>query len=81
MIKGPLQNSGVILTHGAIGANLSPGFSYVVVDSYGIELLHPIREGRSPAQLGRKGKSNHRWIIGGKLCLLVTQFGLVAGWV
>jgi hypothetical protein len=52
-----------------------------VVDSYGIELLHPIREGRSPAQLGRKGKSNHRWIIGGKLCLLVTQLGLVAGWV
>ena len=31
-----------------------------VVDSYGIELLHPMREGRSAQQIGRKGKSNHR---------------------
>jgi len=38
-----------------------------VADSYGIELLHPMREGRSPRQIGRKGKSNHRWIVGGKL--------------
>lgn len=52
-----------------------------VVDSYGIELLHPIREGRSRAQFARKGKSNHRWIIGAKLCLLVTQLGLITGWV
>ena len=37
-----------------------------VIDSYGIELLHPIREGRSPKQIGKKGKSNHRWIVGGK---------------
>ena len=35
-----------------------------VVDSYGIELIHPIREGRSPAQIGKKGLSNHRWIAG-----------------
>lgn len=48
-----------------------------VIDSYGIELIHPIRQGRSPAQFGRKGKSNYRWIIGGKLCLLLNQFGLV----
>ena len=41
-----------------------------VIDSYGIELLHPIREGRSPKQIGKKGKSNHRWIVGGKLCFL-----------
>jgi len=51
-----------------------------VVDSYGIELLHPMREGRSWQQIGRKGKSNHRWIVGGKLCLLLTQLGLVVGW-
>jgi hypothetical protein len=31
-----------------------------VIDSYGIALIHPIREGRSPGQLGKKGKSNHR---------------------
>ena len=39
----------------------------------GIELIHPIREGRSPQQIGRKGLSNHRWIAGGKLCLLLNQ--------
>jgi len=52
-----------------------------IADSYGIELLHPIREGRSEAQIGKKGakqvpvraarrrgmgKSNYRWIVGGK---------------
>ncbi len=51
-----------------------------VVDSYGIELLHPIREGRSPQQIGRKGKSNYRWIVGGKLCLLLNHLGLVVAW-
>ena len=51
-----------------------------VVDSYGIELLHPLREGRSARQIGRKGKSNHRWIVGGKLCLLLNQGGLVVAW-
>jgi hypothetical protein len=38
-------------------------------------LIRPIREGRSPQQIGRKGVSNHRWIVGGKLCLLVNQYG------
>jgi len=51
-----------------------------VVDSYGIELLHPMREGRSRQQIGRKGKSNHRWIVGGKLCLLLNHLGLVVAW-
>jgi len=51
-----------------------------VIDTYGIELIHPIREGRSPQQIGRKGVSNHRWIVGGKLCLLLNQYGLVVGW-
>jgi hypothetical protein len=50
------------------------------IDTYGIELIHPIREGRSDQQIGRKGKSNHRWIVGGKLCLLVNHLGLVVGW-
>ena len=48
-----------------------------VIDTYGIELIHPMREGRSPQQIGRKGLSNHRWIVGGKLCLVVNQYGLV----
>jgi hypothetical protein len=51
-----------------------------VIDSYGIELLHPIREGRSPQQIGKKGISNHRWIVGGKLCYLLNHLGLIVAW-
>src|SRR5262249_50437852 len=49
------------------------------IDTYGSELIHPIREGRSPQHIGRTGLSNHRWIVGGKLCLLLNQSGLVVG--
>ena len=38
-----------------------------VVDSYGIELIHPVRHGRAQQSIGQKGRSNHRWIVGGKL--------------
>ena len=31
-----------------------------VIDSYGIELIHPRREGRSSKKIGRKGLSNKR---------------------
>jgi hypothetical protein len=48
-----------------------------VADSYGIELIHPMREGRSPAQIGKKGQSNHRWIVGGKLCFVLNQWGVI----
>jgi len=51
-----------------------------VIDSYGIELLHPIREGRSENQIGKKGKSNKRWIVGGKLCYLLNHLGLIVDW-
>lgn len=51
-----------------------------VIDSYGIEMIHPVREGRSNQQYGRKGLSNKRWIVGGKLCLIVNQDGLVVAW-
>lgn len=51
-----------------------------VIDAYGIELIHPIREGRSPKQIGKKGVSNHRWIVGGKLCLLINQQGRIVDW-
>jgi len=60
---------------------LAPPTLLGVVDSYGIELIHPIREGRSPAQIGRKGLSNHRWIVGVKLCLLANHRGEVVGWM
>ena len=51
-----------------------------VIDSYGIELLHPVREGRSEQQIGKKGQSNRRWIVGGKLCYLLNHLGLIVGW-
>ena len=51
-----------------------------VIDTYGLELIHPMREGRSPQQIGRKGLSNHRWMVGGKLCLLLNQWGLIVAW-
>jgi hypothetical protein len=48
-----------------------------ICDSYGIELLHPKRHGRSSRQIARKGLSNWRWITGAKLGLLLNSFGLV----
>lgn len=51
-----------------------------VIDSYGIELLHPRREGRSKRQIGKKGISNQRWIVGGKLCFVLDHLGRVVDW-
>ena len=51
-----------------------------IIDSYGVELIQPVREGRSKAQIGQKGKSNRRWIVGVKLCWLVTPKGQVIDW-
>ncbi len=51
-----------------------------VIDAYAIELIHPIREGRSEKQIGKKGLLNYRWIVGGKISLLVNQDGLVVAW-
>ena len=53
---------------------------FTVIDTYGIELIHPIREGRSPHQLGKKGKSNWRWIVGMKLCWVINTHGHVVAW-
>ena len=57
-----------------------------VVDTYGVEILHPWRYERTPNQVGRKGFSNHKWIVGGKLCMLcmlcmlLNKWGLVVDW-
>ena len=48
-----------------------------VADTYGIELRHPWREDRADRQIGGKGLSNHRWIVGAKLAYLVNQYGLI----
>lgn len=51
-----------------------------IADTYGIELIHPIREGRSEKPIGKKGQSNQRWIVGGKLGFVLNQFGLITAW-
>lgn len=51
-----------------------------VTDSYPIELIFPIRQGRSAQQMGEKNKDKGRWSIGIKLCWLVNTFGQVVGW-
>jgi hypothetical protein len=33
---------------------------FTVIDTYGIELIHPWRYGRGPPQVSKKGFSNHR---------------------
>lgn len=53
---------------------------FTVTDSYPIELLFPIREGRSKKQIGKKNKDKGRWSIGVKLCWLVNTYGRVVGW-
>lgn len=50
------------------------------MDSFGIELTHPRREGRSDKQIGKKGKSNLRWIVGAKLCFVLDHMGRVVDW-
>jgi hypothetical protein len=51
-----------------------------VADTYGIELRHPWRENRADQQIGGKGLSNHRWIVGAKLAYVGNQYGLIVAW-
>ncbi len=53
-----------------------------VIDSYGIELCHPIRQVHQPnrKRIGKKGFASWKWIVGGKLCVLTNKFGLVTDW-
>ncbi len=57
----------------------APSF-FTVIDSYPIELLFPIRQGRSPEQVGKKGKDKGRWSVGIKLCWLLNDSGQVVAW-
>jgi hypothetical protein len=56
-----------------------PSF-FTVIDSYPIELLFPIREGRSQQQVGKKGRDKRRWSIGIKLCVLLNDVCRVVNW-
>lgn len=53
-----------------------PSF-FGVCDSFGIELIHPPRQGRSSQQIGRKTLSNHRWIVGAKLGVVCNKQGQI----
>src|SRR2546425_11860430 len=48
---------------------LAPPTVLGAIDTYGIELIHPMAEGRSPQQIGRKWRSNPRWLVWCKRCL------------
>ena len=51
-----------------------------VIDSYPIELLFPIRQGRTSNQVGKKGLDKGRWSVGIKLCSILTPQGQVVAW-
>ena len=51
-----------------------------VCDTLGIELLHSMREGRCEWHMARKGKSNHRWIVGAKFVVLLNKWGQIVRW-
>jgi hypothetical protein len=68
-------------SHGPWTDRFLAGHSLIgLVDTFGIELIHPRREGRSQQQIGRKGLSNQRWIVGGKLCFILNHLGLIVDW-
>ena len=53
---------------------------FTVIDTYPIELLFPIRAGRSQQQVGKKNKDKGRWSIGIKLCWLLNETCRVVAW-
>src|SRR5258708_20552789 len=52
-----------------------------VVDSYPIELIFPIRQGRSKQQFGAKSRDKGRWSVRIKLCWILNRCGQVCGWL
>ena len=52
-----------------------------VVDSLPIELIFPIRQGRSKQQFGAKSRDKGHWSVGVKLCWILNRFGQVCGWI
>ena len=59
---------------------LTPSMLFNIADSYGVEVIHPIREGRSEQSkaVSRKGKSNKRWIVGRKVNVVLNRNGITA---
>lgn len=51
-----------------------------MIDAFPIELLFPLRHGRSAHQTGKKGRDKGPWSIGVKLCWSLNTLGQVVGW-
>jgi hypothetical protein len=51
-----------------------------VIERYPIELLLPMRQGRSPHHVGKKGKDTGRWSVGIKLCWVLNATGQSVAW-
>lgn len=51
-----------------------------VIDTFPIELLFPIRAGRTKRQIGTKNRDKGRWSIGVKMCWILNRLGQVVGW-
>ena len=51
-----------------------------MIDSYPIELIFPIRKGRSDQQIGKTGCDKGRWSVGIKFCWLLNEFCRVVAW-
>src|SRR5438093_11991026 len=48
---------------------------FTVVAKYGIEVIHPRREGRRPQPIGKQGKANGRSLVGVKRAWLIHAAG------
>jgi len=53
---------------------LSTETFFNIIDSFGVEIIHPVREGRSTQsqRVSKKGKSNKRWIVGRKINVAIN---------
>lgn len=49
-------------------------------EARGSAFVHPWHAHRTPCPLGAQGLSTHRWIVGGKLAVVLNNWGLVCGW-
>ncbi|MDW8243036.1 MAG: hypothetical protein RMJ88_07470 [Thermogemmata sp.] len=63
--------------HGCNYLLAEPTF-FTVIDTFPIEWIFPIRQGRSVQQVGRKGRDKGG--VGVKLCWLLNQAGRVVAW-
>ncbi len=61
-------------------ARLADPTFFTVIDRSPIELLVPIRHGRSPRDLGNNGRDKGRWRVGITVCGLVNDGGRVVAW-